>query len=278
MSASDLEFIKSFCDRFVPVRVELDSAKGKYTKVPVISQWTSITPKEARAFEAGDWQHFMFVTGEISGLFVVDLDNKNPDRLDHEGKIDGIEFFEDWCGPVEAADTFTSRTIGGGCHKVYRYTQELDGKLKSGQLTPLALCDILFNGKGFTFGEGYQIINRMQPRPPPKSVINFIINHTHNNLLNMGGTDQQMSNSCAKFTTPIKECFCTTGVWTTIVWTFVGIVGSSLSLISSNTSLSSNVRSWITISGGVMGIVGNAISSFTGHYTPQGRPIVQHER
>ena len=32
MSESDLAFIKSFCDRFVPVKVELDSAKGKHSK------------------------------------------------------------------------------------------------------------------------------------------------------------------------------------------------------------------------------------------------------
>ena len=90
---------------------------------------------------------------------------------------------------------------GGGhlhvAHHQWRLSQgvslhpELDGKLKSGQLTPLALCDILFNGKGFTFGEGYQIINRIQPKPPPKSVINFIVNHTHNNLLNLGVINQQ---------------------------------------------------------------------------------------
>ncbi len=104
--------------------------------------------------------------------------------------MDGIEFFEDWCGPVEAADTFTSRTISGGCHKVYKYTPELDGMLKSGQLTPLALCDILFNGRGFTFSEGYEIINRVMPREPPKSVINFIMNNVQNTLVNFGNISQ----------------------------------------------------------------------------------------
>lgn len=180
---ADLEFIKSFCDRFVPIKVELDSAKGKITKVPVISKWTSITSDQSKSFECDNWRHFMFVVGESSGLFVIDLDRKNQDRPDHEGKVDGIEFFEDWCGPVDAADTFTSRTISGGCHKVYLYTPELDGMLKSGRLTPLALCDILFDGRGFTFGEGYKIINRMLPKAPPKSVINFIINNgTQNNV------------------------------------------------------------------------------------------------
>jgi Family of unknown function (DUF5906) len=189
---SDIEYVKSFCDRFVPIKVELDSATGRHTKIPLISKWTSITPDQSKRVESAseykDWRHFMFVTGEGTGLFVIDLDRKNPGRADHKGKIDGIEFFEDWCGPVEAADTFTSKTIGGGYHKVYLYTPELDGKIKSGRLTPIALCDVLFNGRGFTFGEGYEIINRMFPRAPPKSVINFIVNNTQNNLLNMGTT------------------------------------------------------------------------------------------
>lgn len=98
------------------------------------------------------------MTGESTELFVIDLDRKDPDRPDHEGKVDGIEFFEDWCGPVNQADTFTSRTIGEGYHKVYRHTPELGGQ--NGRLTPMALCDILFNKRGFTFGEGYDMMPR----------------------------------------------------------------------------------------------------------------------
>lgn len=192
MTTSDLEFIKSFNNRFVPMKVELDSSKGKHTKVPVISKWTSVTPEQSNKFELDKWRHFMFVVGKTSGLFVIDLDRKNPCRPDHNDKIDGIEFFEDWCFPVESADTFTSRTISGGYHKVYLYTPALDGMIQSGQLTPLALCDILFNGKGFTFGEGYEIINKVFPKTPPKSVINFIINNIqNNNVLNMGNMNLQ---------------------------------------------------------------------------------------
>lgn len=71
------------------------------------------------------------------------------------------------------------------------HTLELDGMLKSGRLTPLALCDILFNKRGFAFGEGYEIINKMLPREPPKSVINFIVSNTQNNLVNTGTINQQ---------------------------------------------------------------------------------------
>ncbi len=204
MASSDLEFVKSFCDRFVPVKVEFDSAKGRHTKVPLISKWTSVTPDQSKDFElTPEWRHFMFVTGESTGLFAIDLDKKNINRHDHDDKVDGIEFFEDWCGPVDAADTFTSRTISGGYHKVYLHTPELDGKIKSGMLKPLVLCDILFNKRGFTFGEGYEIINRIVPRPPPKSVINFIVN---NNVLNLGTINQQNVQQQNVITGAIDRC------------------------------------------------------------------------
>ena len=179
----------------MPVRVELDAAKGRNTKVPLISKWTSITPEQSKRIKSApeykDWRHFMFVTGESTGLFVIDLDRKISERADHEGKVDGIEFFEDWCGQLNQADTFTSRTIGGGYHNVYRHNSELDGMLKSGRLTPLALCDILFNKRGFTFGEGYEIIHKMMPREPPKSIINLIVHHTQNNMVNRTGSERE---------------------------------------------------------------------------------------
>jgi hypothetical protein len=70
MSESDIDFVKSFCDRFVPVKVELDTAKGRNTKIPLISKWTSITPEQSKCIEAApeykDWRHFMFVTVEFN--------------------------------------------------------------------------------------------------------------------------------------------------------------------------------------------------------------------
>lgn len=68
MTTSDLEFVKSFCDRFVPCKVELDYVAQKHTKVPAIAKWTSITPDQSKNIELipkyGNWKHFMFVTGD----------------------------------------------------------------------------------------------------------------------------------------------------------------------------------------------------------------------
>ncbi len=63
--------------------------------------------------------------------------------------------------------------------------------------------------------------------------------------------------------------------WT--VWlTIVGLIGSILSLISSSDQLSKSAKSWIAIAGGIAGIVGNTISSFTGYMTNSETPPAVH--
>jgi hypothetical protein len=57
------------------------------------------------------------------------------------------------------------------------------------------------------------------------------------------------------------------GYFWTVALTFVGLVGSILSLISSSDQLSKNTKSWIAIAGGIAGLIGNTISSYTGYMT-----------
>jgi hypothetical protein len=77
------------------------------------------------------------------------------------------------------------RTISGGYHKVFKYTEEVNKQIQSGTVQPIVLCDVLCNGKGFTFGEGYKILHKIEPIVPPKSVINFI-SYIQNNIQNAG--------------------------------------------------------------------------------------------
>ena len=123
--SGDLNFLMTDCaTRYVPCNVTLDDAKGKYTKIPACAKWTTVTPARSRALAAQrrftDWRHFLFVTGKKSGVFALDLDRKEPQRADHADKIDGIEFYEQHCGPVDTPDTLTLRSIGGGYHKIYK--------------------------------------------------------------------------------------------------------------------------------------------------------------
>jgi Family of unknown function (DUF5906) len=188
--ADDLAFIQSFCPRFVPCYVEFDARKAKHKKVPALPGWTQITPEQSQGLLAtkkfDGHRFFLFLTGDETGLFVIDIDRKNPDRPDHQGKIDGVEAFEMWCGPIDTPDTFTSQSIGGGYHKVYRLTEKLAKCIKNGLAAEDVLCEILHNKRGFMFGEGCKMIHRMLPQPPPEAVSNLIINNYINTQVNIG--------------------------------------------------------------------------------------------
>ena len=191
--SGDLSFLMNDCaTRFVPCNVTLDDAKGKYTKIPACAKWTTITPARSRTIAAEprftDWRHFLFVTGKKSGVFALDLDRKDPQRADHADKIDGIEFYEAHCGPVDTPDTLTLRSIGGGYHKIYKLTPELEGLLHSKQLTPLVLIDVLCDGRGFMFGDGCSIVHRMLPQVPSPNIVQFIVNNSITNNVQINVT------------------------------------------------------------------------------------------
>ena len=187
ITKKELDYIRSFNGHRAPCNVTFDSKKGKHSKVPAVANWTDVTPEVASKLEAEGWdghKHFIFLTGESTGQFVIDIDRKNLDRADHNDKIDGLEFFEDWCGQASNPDTFTTKTIGGGYHKVYTMCDELKESIKSGQLRPDVLVDILYNKRGFVFGEGYNIVNKMAPQKPPQYIINFITINQNNSINN----------------------------------------------------------------------------------------------
>lgn len=197
--ADDLAFIRSFCPRFVPCHVKFDSVKNKHMKVPALKGWTQITPSKSQELLATKkfegHRFFIFLTGNETGLFVIDIDRKNPDRPDHANKIDGVDAFEMWCGPIETPDTFTSRSIGGGYHKVYRLTEQLAKCIKNGQPEDDVLCEILHNKRGFMYGEGCKMIHRMLPQPPPAAVSNLIINNYFNTQVNIGSVNNTVVNN-----------------------------------------------------------------------------------
>ena len=63
---------------------------------------------------------------------------------------------------------------------MYQVCDDLKDSMKSGKLTPVVLIDIKYNGTCFTYGKGYEIINRMVPQKPSKSIINFITINQNN--------------------------------------------------------------------------------------------------
>lgn len=194
---SELDCIKSNNNYRAPCNVFFDSDRGKHRKIPAIANWNKITPEEACDLESGKFsnhKHFIFLTGDKTKQFVVDIDKKDPNRKDHEGKVGGIELFEDECAPISLPDTLTTRTISGGYHKVYQMCDELKDSIRSGKLIPHALIDILYEGCGYVFGEGYSMVHKMPPQKPPKYVIKFITNNIMN-IKNSTVTNSTLNNT-----------------------------------------------------------------------------------
>ena len=191
----DFAYISAFCSCYVPAAAEFDAQKNKFSKKPRVAGWNTITAEASQKLLAdprfANHRHRIFRTGEDTGLFVLDIDRKDPLRHDHANQRDGVEAYENTLGSIEAADTFTTRSIGGGYHKVFRLTDELTTYLKNGPLMADALIEVLGNKRGFFFGEGCSILHRIPPSLPPADVSRLIINnyfHTEVNISTVRNT------------------------------------------------------------------------------------------
>ena len=164
------------------------SVSTSFTKVPTVRGWTSLTAERSAQLVDGrpEVEYLMFATGERTGLFVMDHDRLNPERPDHVGCIDGVEAGERWFGPIDTPDTFTTRSIGGGYHKVYQMTPQLAAHIKNGPLVKGVLLEVLYNKRAFMYGKGCAIVHRMLPQPPSTAVQQVIIHQSINTQVNIG--------------------------------------------------------------------------------------------
>ena len=92
---------------------------------------------------------------------------------------------------MEARDTFTSRTIGGGCHKVYRYTPGARWQAQERPADAVGLVRYSLQWAWLYLWRGLRNHQRVQPQEPPKSVINFIVNNAQQTVVNLGNVQQQ---------------------------------------------------------------------------------------
>ena len=90
----EMEYMQSKFTRFSPAIVEKEG--HKFVKRPIIKGWLDVTEEQsaelARHPEYKDG-HFMFLTGKANNLIVIDIDRRNPSRLDHANKINGLKSF-----------------------------------------------------------------------------------------------------------------------------------------------------------------------------------------
>ena len=177
--------------KWIPCIVKFNEQKQKYSKIR--AKWLTDGHDDGNY---GKCEHIMLETGEETGQFVIDIDRLNPNREDHKGKIDGLKFFEDWCGPVLNPDTLTIKTISGGYHKVFKSSEGISLNLKSGYLDPAALVEILWNKKTYTYGKGYETIYKIPPQVPSDKIQIFLTINQHITINNYSNTYSENNTLC----------------------------------------------------------------------------------
>ena len=215
----DLDFIRSFCPIFTPCDAQYDERKHKYTKVPSVRSWNTLTAERSAQLVDGrrDVQYLMFVTGEPTGLFVLDHDRLHPHRPDHVGCIDGVEAAQRWIGPIDTPDTFTTRSIGGGYHKVFQaHPTNSPRYLKNGPLGqgPMHCIEVLGNNRGILcLAKGCKIVQRIQPQPTTeqpcaRSIINNYFQVNIGTVQNIGTVNIAPGTLSRPPTVSARPCTC----------------------------------------------------------------------
>ena len=175
---SDLRFLQDLFKRFVPAKISMKH--NKHSKRPIFEGWLNITAEQSKEL-AGHAKYqegpFIFITGESTRLMTVDVDRRNSMIKDHEGKIDGVEYWDEHYPDPAHMNTLIIKTPSGGFHLVYKYEEGIN----SGQLEKDVLIDILSNGKGMCFGPGYEILTRTEPLSPPRKLVQQIVNVNYGN-------------------------------------------------------------------------------------------------
>ena len=84
---NDIEFIKSFNGYRIPCNLTFNEEKEKYHK-KAVAKWANLTLDDVSRLEATNAynDHSMFIMGDKTGQFVIDIDRKKPDRSDHDKK------------------------------------------------------------------------------------------------------------------------------------------------------------------------------------------------
>jgi hypothetical protein len=144
------DYIKTGC--------KIQIKDGKKNLSGLMKEWISL--KESH-YNGED--NFMILTGQQNRITVIDLD------VPKEDEINGIEWFETNICKISDINTLTTKTIRGGYHIYFNYTDELKTITK---LNGMSL-DILNNNKGVLEGKNYTILNDLQVRSFTETELKF---------------------------------------------------------------------------------------------------------
>ena len=167
-----INLIKSIIPRCFAVKVNYNERKGKFDKRPAITDWQHVVDDVSSSHDT----HVGFPLGRGTDFIVLDIDRRNPQRPDHTTKVDGVAYYEQHFGPVDAPGAIVVRTPSQGYHRYYLVPKEYREHIRS--CTPLAdvLIEVLGTGRFVTFGDGYNLL-QFDICPMPDDMIAHFLGH-----------------------------------------------------------------------------------------------------
>ena len=242
------DILQKLIPRHVPGLIN-NNTLSKTSKRPLYKGWMKIT-EEKSAELASQANHrdgpFIYLTGETTKHFVVDLDTKDPLRKDHEQKIDGVEYWTQHFEEPDTTNTLVIKTPSGGYHLIYKYEKGVT----SGELEKGVLIDILSDGRGMFFGPGYKMLNLVRPVSAPRKLINIIYNNNNYGVqqqINYGAPEYKIQKD---YSSEINIAANSDVKWDVITYdnSFTIIPHTSLCTVDDNYSHTEDKHSWFVVS------------------------------
>jgi len=137
--------------------------ENKKTKIRMPTGWQTI--KEDRTL--GNENNFAIITRKVNDIVVVDLDKPK------EGEIDGIKYFEEKVCKINDLQTLVSKTVNGGYHIYYKYTNKLKPSVRLKNINDIVSIDIKTDGGCVFEGTNYSLVNDYEIDNVPEQVINL---------------------------------------------------------------------------------------------------------
>ncbi len=105
------------------------------------------------------------LTGKVNNVTVIDLDT-----CKETGSFESLDWFESKFGPIDRLNTLTTRTVNGGYHVYFQYTDKLTNKCVTRDKV-----DLLSDRSCCFEGVGYDVIDSTKPRVLTQDEIHYLL-------------------------------------------------------------------------------------------------------
>lgn len=152
-----------FFDNMVKFSGEIKINKGKKEFIGRPNNWQNLRSS------VGTGKHYGILTGEINDILVVDLDRTTKEKELNTVSFESLLWFENNICKLNECNTFITKTINGGYHIYFKYSDKISGKQMK-----CASIDILSNKSCCYQGEGYDILYENEIRSLTTKEIDII--------------------------------------------------------------------------------------------------------